>query len=63
VRLFQMIRAGTDTYEELASTKDLGIAACTTPVVADGKLYVRHDKGVACYDLTKGPAAPPAAKP
>ena len=59
--LFQMIRAGTDKYEELAGTKDLGIGTCTTPVVVDGKLYVRHSKGVACYDLTKGPAAPDAA--
>lgn len=59
--LFQMIRAGTDKYEELARAKDLGVGPCTTPVVVDGKLYVRHDKGVACYDLTKGPAAPDAA--
>jgi outer membrane protein assembly factor BamB len=58
--LFQMIRAGTDKYEELASAKDLGVGPCTTPVVVDGKLYVRHEKGVACYDLTKGPAAPAA---
>jgi len=59
--LFQMIRAGTDKYEELARTGGLAVGPCTTPIVVDGKLYVRHEKGVACYDLTKGPAAPAAA--
>jgi len=57
-RGLQVIKTGSDKFEPLAAVKDLDIGPCMTPVIVDGKLYVRHEEGVACYDLTKGPAAP-----
>ena len=54
-----MIRATPERYELLGKANVTG-AHCTSPAVADGKLYLRLGDAVACYDLVN-PA--PAAKP
>jgi hypothetical protein len=35
----------------------LGITTCSSPAIAGGKLYLRLEKAVACFDLTVGAAA------
>lgn len=36
---------------------DSGPLACASPAIADGKLFVRTKKGLACFDLTATPSA------
>jgi len=55
-----LIRATPERYELLGKVGGIPGAQCTSPAVADGKLYVRLKDAVACYDLVN-PA--PAAKP
>ena len=45
-----MFKASADKYEELGRFNP-GVAACTSPAIAGGKLYLRLENGVACYDL------------
>jgi outer membrane protein assembly factor BamB len=49
-RTLQMFKTGTDRLEQL-DTADLRIVPCTSPTIADGKLYLRHHQHIACYDL------------
>jgi len=37
------------------------VLECSSPAVADGKLFLRLKTAVACYDLTKGPVDPSSA--
>jgi len=39
------------------------VLQCTSPAVADGKLFLRLKTAVACYDLTKGPVDPSTLPP
>jgi len=39
------------------------VLGCTSPAVADGKLFLRLKTAVACYDLTKGPVDPSTLPP
>jgi len=39
------------------------VLKCTSPAVADGKLFLRLKTAVACYDLTKGPVDPSTLPP
>lgn len=48
-----MWRATPEGFDLLAKAK-MPLAACTSPALADGKLYVRLKNAVACYDLRKG---------
>ena len=34
-------------------SKDAGPHTCTSPAIADGRLYLRVKQGIACYDLSK----------
>jgi outer membrane protein assembly factor BamB len=52
---FLMIRASGDKYELLGEAK-LGANWIPSPCITDGKLYIRSNKGVACYDLRKDAA-------
>jgi outer membrane protein assembly factor BamB len=45
-----MLRATPEKYEELGRIKEF-TAACSSPAMAGGKLYVRMFDHVACYDL------------
>jgi outer membrane protein assembly factor BamB len=53
-----LLQATPEKFEELGSLgkvpngKHIG-ACCTSPALADGKLYLRLENGVACYDLTE----------
>lgn len=47
-----MVRASPATYELLGEAR-LGIAAVSSPVVCDGRLYLRRNKSVTCYDLRR----------
>ncbi|MCK6471597.1 MAG: PQQ-like beta-propeller repeat protein [Planctomycetes bacterium] len=38
---------------EVLSEAKLGLTQCVTPAIADGRIYVRQGKGVACYDMRK----------
>jgi outer membrane protein assembly factor BamB len=53
-----LIRATPDNYGLLAQAK-MGFVGCTSPAVADGRLYVRLKQGVACYDLRAQPPQAP----
>lgn len=59
---FLMIRASPEEYKPLG---EAGLHAnwIPSPCITDGKLYIRSNKGVACYDLRKdsGDAATSAA--
>ena len=47
-----MWRAAPEKFELLAKAT-IGAKNCTTPTIAGGRLYLRLEKGVACYDLTE----------
>ena len=49
-----MMSAASDKYQELAKTSP-GAAGCSSPSISAGRLYLRLNGTVACYDLTKGP--------
>jgi hypothetical protein len=44
-------RANPEKYELLGKAK-LTQAICSAPAIVDGKMYLRLDNAVACYDLT-----------
>ena len=45
-------RATPEKFEQLGKAK-LNQAICTSPAVADGRLYLRLDQAVACYELKR----------
>ena len=45
-----LMEAGDEGLSRLGRAR-LGPLRCTSPAVADGRLYIRQDKAVACYDL------------
>ena len=47
-----LIRATPEKYDLLGKV-DLGIEKWTAPTFADGKVFLRTQKTVVCYDLTK----------
>ena len=47
-----MIKATGEKFELLGDAK-IQTVRCSSPVVADGRLYLRLHDGVACYDLRK----------
>ena len=46
-----MLEATPDEYRELGRA-ELRIETCTSPALVDGKLYLRLQNGIACYDLS-----------
>ena len=48
-----MIEATPKAFKELAQAKVLEGKSWTSPTFADGKIYLRNQKEMACYDLTK----------
>jgi hypothetical protein len=48
-----MIEATPKGFKELAQAKVLEGKSWTSPTFADGKIYLRNQKEMACYDLTK----------
>lgn len=47
-----MVDARPDRYKLLDKTR-VSLAPCTSPAVAGGKLFVRTQEGLACYDLSE----------
>lgn len=47
----RMYKPTPEKFEELGRFNPV-VANCTSPVIANGKLYLRLEDGVACYDLT-----------
>jgi outer membrane protein assembly factor BamB len=47
-----VVRAVPTGYEELARA-DVGISTRQAPALADGRLYLRDDANIACYDVRK----------
>jgi len=47
---FFMLRCNPEKFDQLAKAV-MGILTCSSPAIAHGRLYIRQDKGVACYDL------------
>ena len=45
-----MLDTNTNSMQRLDEA-DLRILPCTSPAIADAKLYVRHHQHIACYDL------------
>ena len=50
-RFLMMLRAAPDQEYKLLGKVRLAATRCTSPAIAGGKLYVRTDEGLACYDL------------
>lgn len=46
-----MAEPNAEAYKELGRFTPLGGKSWTMPIIADGKLYVRNMKAVACFDL------------
>jgi hypothetical protein len=43
---------GTDTIRlERLDEENMGLVECTSPTIANGKLYLRLKQNVVCYDL------------
>lgn len=59
--MLHLVKATPDAYMPLAKA-GLKISDCVSPAVADGKVYLRVDEGIACFDLTAdaNPATQPA---
>ena len=52
-------KASPDSFEEISRSQVLGGRCWTTPVLADGRLYVRNSAGdLKCLDLRATPTAP-----
>jgi outer membrane protein assembly factor BamB len=49
-----LVQATPERYGVLSRT-DCRITLCTSPAVADGRLYLRQANAVACYDLRSAP--------
>jgi outer membrane protein assembly factor BamB len=50
-----LAEAGPESYREKTSFKFSGQRCWTMPVIADGRLYVRDEEKMVCYDLRKNP--------
>jgi outer membrane protein assembly factor BamB len=50
-----LAEANPEKYREKASFKFSGARCWTLPVLADGRLYVRDEEKIVCYDLRKNP--------
>ncbi len=48
-----MIEATPKGYKELAQAKVLEGKSWTCPTISEGRIYLRNQKEMACYDLTK----------
>jgi RNA polymerase sigma factor (sigma-70 family) len=46
-------RANPDKYEELGCMSTVPLAACSSPAFADGNVFVRLSRGIACYDFVE----------
>ncbi|HUS59021.1 MAG TPA: alcohol dehydrogenase, partial [Planctomycetota bacterium] len=46
-----MARINPKAYEELGRFKPVGGRSWTSPAIADGKLFVRNEKELACFNL------------
>jgi outer membrane protein assembly factor BamB len=51
-----LVDAGTEKFELLAKIK-MPVAECATPAFANGRMYLRLHKAVACFDVSQ--SAPP----
>jgi hypothetical protein len=49
-----LLQATPEKYSVL-SQADYRITLCTSPAVAEGRLYLRQASAVACYDLRSAP--------
>lgn len=49
-RLLMMV--ATPAEPKVLARADIGVKFSTSPVIAGGKLYLRHNETVACYDVT-----------
>jgi len=45
-----MLKASPESHQELAKTR-VKAMWCPSPVVSNGRLFVRKSNGVACYNL------------
>ena len=50
---FAMIEATPKGYNELAKAQVLKGKSWTSPTFEEGKIYLRNQKEMVCYDLTK----------
>jgi len=57
-RLIMMLKPAPGEYKVLGQAK-LPIEQCNSPAVADGKLFLRLNHAVACYDLVNPGTDPP----
>jgi outer membrane protein assembly factor BamB len=55
--------AASPVKRDVLAKAALGVTTCSSPAIAGGKLYLRLEKAVACFDLTAGDAAASAPAP
>ena len=48
-----MVKALPDKFEQLGRMDKAGLGLATSPVVSGGRMYLRGEKAIVCYDLTK----------
>ena len=51
--VLKMVRLSKAGYEELASASLLAGTTRALPALANGRFYVRNEKTLACFDLSK----------
>ena len=51
-KIIRMFKASPEKYKPLARA-GLKLVGCTTPAIVDGKMYVRTNTAVQCYELRK----------
>jgi hypothetical protein len=58
-----MVIRATPERCELLGKATLPLSKWASPTIADGRLYLRQRKNVACYDLTRPTATTAPAEP
>ena len=48
-----LIAASEESFRQLAVAQVLNGKSWTSPTISEGKLYLRNQKEMACYDLTR----------
>lgn len=57
-----LCRANPEKYEQLAKVK-LSVVTCVSPAIVNGRLFLRTNDGVSCFDLTAAANAASAPAP
>ena len=51
-----LVEVSPDAYKEKRKVRVLEYPCWTPPVISDGRLFLRNERMLLCYDLAKNPA-------